>query len=162
MTNLQNAWHDLDTQAGNLPRPEDIGKPLAATFAGHHRHAILILDVGGIIRFAATRGLFGRADEDLVNVQLQSLVPSLPLRESTPGYNVAYVRLAHTDRAWHRHRAVCAGRDAFPVDVSARILPIGRSYALLAAIREVRSLDHASGGVGWRNVLRLDRPPGCA
>jgi hypothetical protein len=154
MTHLQ---IDQEIRAGDPPRPEDIGKPLAATLAGHHRHAILILDVQGTVRFAATRGMFGRADEELLDLHLHALVPSLPLRATTPGYNIAFVRLAFADRHWHRHRGLYAGQRVFPVEVSIRALPMGRSYMLLAAIREVRAFVRSYDGSKTRSIpMRLD------
>lgn len=152
MTSLQRAWQDHEIQGGDWPRPEDIGKPLAAAVAGHHRHAILILDVSGMVRFAATRGLFGRPDEELLDRPMQELVPTVPLRANTPGYNIAYVRLAFADRRWYRHQGAAAGCGTFPVEMSIRALSIGRSYALLAAVREVRAADRAA----WRSPLRLN------
>lgn len=156
MTDLQQANHDQEIETGNPPRPEDIGKPLAATVAGHHRHAILILDVNGIVRFAATRRMFGRADEELLDHHVHSLVPSVPLRPTTPGYNIAFVRLAFARRGWHRHRGLYADRSVFPVEVSIRPLPIGRSYALLVAIREVHAVVRSHGDGGRRRIpMRL-------
>lgn len=154
MTDQRDEPHDQATRASGLLRPEDFGRPLAASIAGHHRHAILILDVNGTIRFAATRDIFGYADEELIDRHLDSLLPTLPLRKTTPGYNVAYVRVAFADRGWHRHRAVGANRAAFPIEVSVRALPIGRSYAFLAAIREMQVFDRASSTAAWRNALR--------
>lgn len=157
MTHVPSTWQDGSIPSGETLRPEDIGKPLAATMAGHHRHAILILDVNGVIRFASTRRLFGCADEQLSDSHLQTLIPTLPMRESTPGYNIAYVRLAFADEGWRRHRAVSADRGAIPVEVSVRPLAIGRSYALLAAVREVHATDRGVGYRSWRVPMRGDR-----
>jgi len=148
---------DAEARPGDRLLPEDIGKPLAATVAGHHRHAIMIVDVNGIIRFAATRGMFGCADEELTDNSLATLIPTLPMREKTPGYNIAFVRLNFADRAWRRHRAVSADRGAIPVEVHARPLPIGRSFALLVAVREVHSVDHPVRFRGWQALPRADR-----
>ena len=153
MTHLSPARRGQQNTAGDLLRTEDIGKPLAATVAGHHRHAILIMDINGNIRFAATRGMFGRSDDELLDIHLQKLIPSVPLRATTPGYNVAYVRLAFAERGWHRHRMAAGGRGNRQVDISVRALSIGHSYALLAAIREV-PMDRAGGAPPWGNALR--------
>lgn len=66
-----------------------IGKPLAHAIAGHHRHAILILDAVGVVRFAATRTMFGLHDDELPDTHIQEMIPGVPIREATPGYNVA-------------------------------------------------------------------------
>jgi hypothetical protein len=118
-------------------RLEDIGQPLAVALAGHHRHAVLIADAAGLIRFASTRQLFGWSDQELPGTHLQWLIPTLPVRENTPGYNVAYVRMAFATQDWQPQSAAAADGDEVPVEVSVRILPIGRSYALLIAIREL-------------------------
>jgi hypothetical protein len=115
---------------------EEIGKPLAHAIAGHHRHAILILDASGVVRFATTRSMFGWSDHELPEAQIQALIPGVPIRQATPGYNVAYARLAFADSAWQRYVAVSTSGSGIPVDLKLRALPIGHGYALLAAIRE--------------------------
>lgn len=140
MNQALHPWHDDDPISRETLRLEDIGKPLAFAIAGHHRHAILILDAFGIIRFATTRLLFGWPDEELPDNHLRSLIPTLPVREDTPGYNVAYVRLAFAGQGWQSHCAISADGSVFPVALSVRALPIGRSYALLMAIREMNAI----------------------
>jgi hypothetical protein len=135
--NSQRVWCEDEPISSETLRPEDIGNPLAYHIAGHQRHAVLILDASGVIRFASTRQMFGRPDEDLSDTPLRSLVPTLPVRPSTPGYNIAYVRLTFADQNWRRFNAVSIDRGTFPVELSVRTLFMGRSYALLVAIREV-------------------------
>ena len=159
MTDTQIVQPKTGTDTGDQPSPEDIGKPLAATIAGHHRHAILILDARGVIRFAATRGMFGRSDEDLVDRHLQSVVPTIPLRRTTPGYNVAYVRLNFAERGWQRHRAASAGRGGFSAEISLRPLAIGHSYAFLAAVREARAGERIGASRRWPPLLRPPSAP---
>ena len=122
------------------------GEPPAATVAGHHRHAILILDVSGIIRFSATRRLFGRSDDELTDSHLQWFIPTLPMRENTPGYNVAYVRLAFAERGWQRHRRGVGRTRPFP----------GRGVRAGAVDRtQLRPAGRHSGG----SQRRSRRPP---
>jgi hypothetical protein len=134
-------WHGQGGVSGKSLRLADIAKPLAFSLAGNQRHAILIVDACGIIRFAVTRELFGWSDEELSEIHLPLLVPSLPFREATPGYNVAYARLTFADRGWQPHRAVGADGNEFPVELSVHTVPIGRSYALLFAIRETPAVE---------------------
>jgi len=150
-------WQERDALSGDTLRAEDIGKPLASTIAGHHRHAILILDAYSIIRFATTRRLFGHSDEELPETPLKSLIPTLPMRPSTPGYNVAYARLAFADQIWQSHRAVSRERRTFPVELCVRTLPMGRSFTLLAAVREVRPVNSINAIAPRRIPLRFDR-----
>jgi hypothetical protein len=159
MIRVQSMRPKTGVVADDASRPEDIGQPLAATVTGNHRHAIFILDACGTIRFAATRRMFGRTDEELVDRHVQSLVPSMPLRKTTPGYNIAYVRLAFAERRWQRHRAVSCGRGAFAVEVSVRPLAIGNSYALLAAMREAHAGQRGSRHPAWPPAVRLPRLP---
>lgn len=147
MTQTQRFWRDqIDGHGpvfGEKPRPEDvIGQPLAFALSGHPRHAILIAEASGHIRFATTRNLFGWSDEELPGCSLQSLIPSLPVRPNTPGYNIAYVRMTFEDRVWKSHRALRADGQELPVELSIHTVPIGRSYALLVAVREMPS-NHA-------------------
>lgn len=110
----------------------------------------MILDASGVIRFAATGSLFGWSDEELSGGLLQSLLPALPLRQSTPGYNVAYMRMAFADQSWQRHCAVAADGSELCVELFVRPLPIGRSYAFLTAVREI--ITPASSSVARQNM----------
>lgn len=130
-------WHEQESVSGDKLRLDQVAKPMAYAMAGHQRHAILIADASGNIRFAATRNLLGWSDEDLPDSHLQLLVPTLPVRAGTPGYNVAYVRMNFADQGWQTHRARCADGKDLSVQLSVRTLPIGRGYALLIAVREM-------------------------
>jgi PAS domain S-box-containing protein len=142
MTETQRLWHGQGSErnpvCGEKLRQDDIiGRPLAFALAGHSRHAILIVEPSGYIRFATTRNLFGWSDEELPGSSLQALIPTLPIRSNTPGYNIAYVRMSFDNQSWKLHRALRVDGKELPVEMSVRIVPIGRSYALLVAIREI-------------------------
>jgi hypothetical protein len=156
MTDALRRWQEGVSTCGQMIQPEDIDEPLAAAIAGHYRHAVLILDACGIVRFATTRRLFGRSDQELPDVHLQSLIPTLPVRDSTPGYNVAYLRLTFADQGWQSHCAVSVDRGRFPVELSVRTLAMGRSYALLVAIREPYPVAHIASSALARNALLFD------
>lgn len=131
------SWLQAHQDSGATLDPELIGAPLAYALGGHQRHAVLIVDALGVIRFATTRQIFGWDDAALTDTPLQALIPSLPVRENTPGYNVAYVRLSFAGQGWQRHRALCADGRELRVELSVRMIPVGRSFAMLVAIREV-------------------------
>jgi hypothetical protein len=129
--------HERSPVFGKKLRQDDIARPLAFALSGHPRHAILIVEASGYIRFATTRNLFGCKDEELPGSNLQSLIPTLPIRSSTPGYNIAYVRMMFADQIWKLHRALRVDGKELPVGLSIHPVPIGRSYALLVAVREM-------------------------
>jgi PAS domain S-box-containing protein len=141
MTETKHLWDDQGREYGRVfgkkLRQDDIARPMAFALTGHPRHAIMIIEASGQIRFATTRNLFGWSDEKLSGSSLQSLIPTLPIRSDTPGYNIAYVRMTFSDQIWKFHRALRADGKELPVELSIRPLPIGRSYALLVAVREM-------------------------
>jgi hypothetical protein len=132
----RSALHE-NQYSGETLRPEQVGAPLAYAIGGHQRHAVLIVDAQGIIRFATTRQIFGWTDEALTDSPLQSLIPSLPVRKATPGYNIAYARLSFAEQGWQCHRALSVDGLEFPVELSVQTIPVDRSFAMLIAVREV-------------------------
>ncbi len=110
---------------------------------------ILILDTRANIRFCSRPRLFGYSGDELCERPIRFLVPSLALRESTPGYNVAYARFWANHGLWQRHPVCIRGGSDIPVDIRLEPLVFDRRHCLIAELRaprqapvRARSLDH--------------------
>ncbi|OGA17809.1 MAG: hypothetical protein A3I01_05150 [Betaproteobacteria bacterium RIFCSPLOWO2_02_FULL_65_24] len=72
--------------------------------------AMIVLDTSGTVCSctAAAAGLFGAGLHGPVGRHITVLVPDLPLRPSTPGYNIAYARFKPDAGPWRE----LSGRDS--------------------------------------------------
>lgn len=67
-------------------------------------HALLILDDKGRIQFCGDPVLLGNDDSTVViGMPVSLFIPTLSLRERTPGYNLAYVDFWFAGNVWRRH-----------------------------------------------------------
>lgn len=103
---------------------------------------VMVLDAKGCIQYCNDPAFFGFSEDELWGQSITGLISALPLRERTPGYNVAYVRFAfgHPAPQWLRKTAKVADGKMVPVDLFVRAVPVGRGYCLLAAIRPIQEL----------------------
>jgi hypothetical protein len=85
---------------------------------------IFILDVRGRIQFCSAPSLFAGADGNLLGHSIMHLVPTLPLREDTLGYNIAYVRFSFSKDQWQSHTVRTANGFLQDADVSLRPIPL--------------------------------------
>lgn len=107
------------------------------------KNGLIILDARGRIQFCSDHPLFADGRGRLLGHSIMHLVPGLPLREATPGYNIAYVRLSFSEQEWQRQTVMTAGGSFRDADVSLRLIPLERGYCLLGRIRlcDARGLD---------------------
>jgi len=112
--------------------------------------ATLILDVRGRIQFCsrAVASVFGRDMTNLLDQPITVLVPDLPIRAQTPGYNVAYASFWFSDRKWHRFRATDGGARSFIVDLALSLLNLGGTRGFVLDVR------HSAAAVAADAVLR--------
>lgn len=96
---------------------------------------VLILDARGRIQFCSDPSPFASPDSNLSGHSIICLVPTLPLREATPGYNIAYVRFSFSAEPWHRHAVRTASGLLREADISLKPIPLERGYCLLGLIR---------------------------
>jgi PAS domain S-box-containing protein len=103
-------------------------------------HGIVVVDTQGFIRFcsAAAAQAFGWSCDKVSGKPIASLVPKLPLRAGTPGYNLAYALFWFPGQLW---RAVegrdCDGR-VVPLEISVSAARIDGKHQLLLALRRIR------------------------
>lgn len=98
----------LPARFAPLPPPEETG------------HAMLILDLPARIRYccAAAGRLFRRRADGMIGHPVAALLPDLPLRDNTPGYNLAYVVFHFPSAGWQRLRGSDAAGSHLALDVS--------------------------------------------
>lgn len=106
---------------------------------GRHTDAdpktVFILDARGRIQFCSDSAIFAGNENSLLGHPITSLVPGLPLREATPGYNIAYVRFSYEGGQWHRYAVRTAAGSLQEAHVSLKPIPLERGYCLLSVIR---------------------------
>lgn len=93
--------------------------------AAHAEPALAVLNKQGIVRFSnpAMARLFGCSHEDLDGREVGTLLPGLPIRKRTPGYNLAFAEFC--------------GRQAGGLDIVG-CSPTGMSIPVKVALRKVR------------------------
>lgn len=104
------------TGAANV-HPEAGAGPLAD-------HAILLVDSRAVIRHAgagACRRLSYQPG-DLVGRPLREVIPGLPLRSDTPGYNLAYLLFSYPGGGWHCAEALDGARR--PIRIRLSLVPM--------------------------------------
>lgn len=94
-----------------------------------------ILDARGRIQFCSKPVSFTSNEQDLLGKSILHLVPGLPLREATPGYNIAYVRFTFAKNQWQRHTIKIADGSLQQVDISLTPIPLERGYCLLGLVK---------------------------
>lgn len=101
---------------------------------------LMVLDAKGCVQYCSNPAFFASSEDELWGTPVNTLISGLPLRERTPGYNVAYVRFAfgHPHPRWQRKTVKLGQAGDMPVDVFVRAIPVNRGYCLLVALCPVR------------------------
>lgn len=97
----------------------------------------LILDTKGCIQYCSEPALFASAEQALHGQPVTAVIPSLPFRSKTPGYNVAYTRFAFDNDRWHRHSVKLGDGQLAPMDLMVRAIPVNHGYCLLVLLKPV-------------------------
>lgn len=100
----------------------------------HPMEILLVLDARARIQYCSEGHPFQHHEEDIVERPINILIPGLPLREGTPGYNIAYVRCSFANNVWQRH-LIDANDHLLPIDLHLRTLPVAGGYCLLGLLR---------------------------
>lgn len=102
---------------------------------GHHTgRALLLLDEKGVIEYCspAVANFYGGNIQALVGQPVINLLPELPIRASTPGYNRAYVTDVFCDSQWLAFVGKDSEGGALSLEVTLVVLRInGRALFLL-------------------------------
>lgn len=100
-------------------------------------NAMLVLDLCGRIQFCseAAARLFGYPAADLLGRSVRALIPELPLRPGTSGYNTAYAQFRFAEGAWRPFWGRAADRRTIPVEISLGILKLGDKRGFVLAFQ---------------------------
>lgn len=120
---------------------------------------VFIFDAHGRTRFCSDPSAFVAKGGDVVNTPISLLLPDLPLRENTPGYNIAYVRLAFCDGQWQQHAIRTADDRLQPAEICLKPIPLDRNFCLVGLVRlqHADEMRHPSAAVhtGLPNMASL-------
>ena len=96
---------------------------------------LLLLDTKGLVRYCNDPDALQRAEAETVGRHVGELIEGLPLRPTTPGYNVAWVRFAFGGDVRRRLRLRLPAGGVRPVDVGVKPLRVDRNHCLLVELR---------------------------
>ena len=116
----------------------------AATVAApFEQDATLAIDALGQIRFcsAAAQSLLGRTKEQVHLHPIAALIPELPIKAKTPGYNAAFIAFWFCDGRWRKHEALDGNRRPVTVEVSVAPVEMGTERGYVVALRRPPSTD---------------------
>lgn len=109
--------------------------------------ATMVVDARGQIRHCS-RGaaeLLDRSPQLLQGHALTDVLPDLPLRQATPGYNLAYLCFHFGADTWHEASAVGADGDPVQVEVSIAVVQLDRHIWLLVSLRPAQAAMRPRG-----------------
>lgn len=96
---------------------------------------LLMLDARGHVQFCSEPDALQRPEAEVVGRHVADLIDGMPLRPTTPGYNVAWVRFAFAGETRRRLELRLPSGGVRPVDVGVRPLRMDRSHCLLVQLR---------------------------
>lgn len=96
---------------------------------------LLMLDARGQVRFCSDPDALQRPEAEIVGRHVAELIDGMPLRPTTPGYNVAWVRFAFEGETRRRLGLRLPSGGVRPIDVGVRPLRMDRSHCLLVQLR---------------------------
>lgn len=102
---------------------------------GEPESVMMVLDGRGRVQFCNAPDALATAHDRLIGSPIRQLLPRLPLRETTPGYNVAYVRCAFSGDQWQQHALTTAPGKSKPVAIQVRPIALERGHCFLTLIR---------------------------
>jgi diguanylate cyclase (GGDEF)-like protein/PAS domain S-box-containing protein len=96
----------------------------------------LVLDADARVRYCSPGAyeLFGRNAADLIGGAITSLIPDLPLRAGTAGYNLAYVGF-HAGRGWRRSVALDGAGRELALDLTVDKMELGAAQGIVLTAR---------------------------
>ena len=95
--------------------------------------AIAVLDKHGVVTFssAAAGALFQASPDQLEGLEMARLLPGLPLKRDTPGFNLAFADFWGRDGIWLDFMGALPNGQPIPLAVSLRKLRVENSYSIL-------------------------------
>ena len=120
--------------------PISATKVRAAEYIALADQAMVVVDAHGLIRHCSGEAaeLFAASPHALRGRSLADVMPQLPLRRETPGYNLAFLLMNFAPGAWHRASVRAHDGSARVVEFSLALMRLGRQTWLLMNLREAR------------------------
>ncbi|QID16816.1 diguanylate cyclase [Nitrogeniibacter mangrovi] len=99
--------------------------------------AVLVATARGTIEYGtdAARRLLQAADRRLEGESLATLLPELPLRAATPGYNCAYLVFNHPPGRWHPLTVATPDGGSVTLEAAFLFIPLGDTTRILVGLR---------------------------
>lgn len=123
----------------------------------------LILNQSGQIRLCslAAGQLFGYEISRVIDMHISALIPDLPLRGNTPGYNLAFAHFSPGRAQWRSfHGRDAAGR-RFPISITIDYLKLDRGRGFVLNIQQ-ECLNQATQGSGLARLINTIQNSGTA
>ncbi|WP_181358905.1 PAS domain S-box protein [Pseudothauera lacus] len=114
--------------------------------------ALIVLDKYARIRFCslAAERIFGHRAHEVLGTEVTALIPGLPLRNNTPGYNLAYATFQRGNGLSHCFLGRHASGGEFALDVALATTRLQGKHGLVVALRIARN-GGSTGHGGIRN-----------
>lgn len=131
----------MEQVGATAPVKVQAGESSVFPFAGVHvGRALLMLDEGGRVKYCSPEAArwFGVSAQALLGLPVTRLLPGLPIRPDTPGYNLALVTFQFRDGRWQGLTARDAAGGEFPVEATLAAMELDAGHLLLLELRAPR------------------------
>ena len=109
---------------------------------------IFILDARGRLRFFSHPESLSCMGLDLVDQPICTLVPDLPLRDETPGYNIAFAAFSFAEGSWRTYQVLRSDGSRQTAEVRLVPLALEHDHFLVGVMR----LKPRAASLGWTEV----------
>lgn len=102
--------------------------------------AVALLDKRGIVSFSspAMGNLFHTSQELLEGHEVSTLLPGLPLKKTTPGYNLAFADAWEHEATWRKLKGLSPSGDDILLEISLKKLSMNTDQYILLGMRPVK------------------------
>lgn len=111
-----------------------------ATALESHEPAVALLDKRGVVSFSspALGTLFKISPEQLEGLEMVTLLPGLPLKKKTPGFNLAFAESWEHEAAWRQLNGLSPNGDCIILEVSLKKLSMNTDQYILLGVRPAK------------------------
>lgn len=120
-------------------------------------NVFFVLDPWGRFRYLSTMESSSGDGAGLIGQPISRLVPALPLREKTPGYNIAFARFSFAGDRWQSYDVRMPDATLLPAKICLWPLLIGHGHCLLGLMRLFNKPDGATNAPPGPEKRQKDR-----